>query len=108
VPPPVTDKVTFVTGAVNDAETLVVALIVKLQPPVPAHAPPQPPNVEPPVGVALSDIPEPEGKLALQVPLALPALTVQLIPLPVTVPWPVPPPVTDSVLFVTGVPVTQI
>jgi hypothetical protein len=43
-------------GAVNEAETLLLAFIVMVQPPVPEHHdPPQPLNVEPPVGVAVSE-----------------------------------------------------
>jgi hypothetical protein len=48
-------------AAVYDADTLMLVFIVTLQPPGPEHAPPQPLNVEPPVGVAISDtaVPDP-------------------------------------------------
>jgi hypothetical protein len=76
--------------------------MVKLQPPDPEHAPPQPVSVDPPVGVAVSDISVPDRLNAVHVPLVLPALIVQLIPLPVTVPWPVPYPVTVKGSLITG------
>jgi hypothetical protein len=38
-----------------------LVFIVTLQPPAPEHAPPQPLNVEPPVGVAASDTGVPDA-----------------------------------------------
>jgi len=92
----------------KDADTFVLLVIVRLQLPAPPHAPPHVLKVEPAAGVAVSDTPVPDGRVALHVPLAVPALMVQLIPLPVTVPWPLPPPDTISVTFDVEVWVTQI
>ena len=64
----------------------------------PVHAPLNPVKVPPPVAVAFSVTALPDAKLDWQVPLATPEVTVQLIPagVLVTVPEPVPEPVTVS------------
>jgi hypothetical protein len=60
------------------------ASIVRLQVPVPLHAPPQPWNIQPLTGVAVSVTGVPELKLALHVePQLMPAG--ELVTLP---PWP--------------------
>jgi hypothetical protein len=97
VPVPVTVRVKLVlTGAVNVAVTLRAWLIVTWQVVVPLHEPDHPPNVWPLAGVAVSVTTVPLLYDALQFPL--PVVIVQLIPegLDVTVPFPVPAPVTVS------------
>ncbi len=87
VPPPVlvTVKVAVAGGASKVAVTVWLPFIVTTQAPVPLQAPPQPANVEPPVGVAVSVTVVPLGNVALHV-------VPQLMPpgLLVTVPVPVP------------------
>ena len=71
------------------ALTFWFAVIVRLQVPVPLHAPPQPWNIQPLAGVAVRVTGVPELKLALQVELqSIP--TGELVTLP---PWP---PATDT------------
>jgi hypothetical protein len=72
-------------GSVNDAPTVVFAFKSTLQVPVPEHAPDQPLNVAPALGVAVSTTLVPELNDALHV-------APQLIPagLLVTVPFPLP------------------
>jgi hypothetical protein len=75
---------------VKVAETLVFALIVPVQAPVPLHAPPQPAKLHPVAGVAIKLPSVPAGRFAVQVvPQSIPA------GLLVTVPWPLV--VTESV-----------
>ena len=64
--------------------TVVSALIVKVQVPVPVHGPLQPVNAESDVGVAISATSEPTGKLAVQVaPQSMPAGLERTPPVPV-------------------------
>lgn len=83
--------------AVKVAVTVVAALRVTVQPPVPLHPPPdQPPKVDPAAAVAVSVTAAPELKVAVHV-------APQLIPAgeDVTVPEPVPVLATVSVGFTT-------
>ena len=85
------------TGAANAAVTVLSCVSVSWQV-APLHAPLKPVKLPPPLAVALSVTAVPEAKLAWQVPLATPDVTVQLIPpgVLVTVPEPPPEPVTVS------------
>src|SRR5687767_8486745 len=80
-----------VPPVLNVAVALRAAVIVKTQPPVPVHAPLQPPKVDPLAAAAVSVTDAPLAKLAVHV-------APQLIPLgdEVTVPVPVPAFVTAS------------
>jgi hypothetical protein len=101
VPASVTVNAKLFALAVKFAVTAVVAVIVRPHVPVPSQGPaPQPANVDPLVGVAVSVICVPLAKLAEQV-------VGQLIPagVLVTVPVPVPPSVMVSVSLVLAVPV---
>jgi hypothetical protein len=102
--PPKSSSDGFVDGAFGDAEgmnaavTLRAALIATTQLPVPLHAPPQPPNIDPACGVAVSITDAPEAKLSPQVlPHEMPAGT------DVTVPVPDPNFETDNAYVIPGV-----
>ncbi|HET7229072.1 MAG TPA: hypothetical protein VFJ16_03685 [Longimicrobium sp.] len=84
------------TSAVKAAVTLRVRIIVTWQVPVPVQSPDHPANALGPAAVGFNVTSVPAANDAVQVPLALPPLMVQLIPpgLDVTVPLPVPPPIT--------------
>jgi hypothetical protein len=81
-----------------------------MQFPVPVHAPLQPVNALPALGVATSVTDVPDGYDWTQVPLVAPAVTVQLIaglaPDVATLPFPVPAPCTVSAYVGTNVAVT--
>jgi hypothetical protein len=96
LPEPLPVTVSGEAPNVNEALTPVAPFIVTAQLPAPLHAPPQAPKPLPGAGATLSVTCDPCAKLAEQVPLAAPALMVQLIPAGalVTVPAPVPAPVT--------------
>jgi hypothetical protein len=95
VPAFVTDKVKFVVLGANVAVTLVAAVTVTTQVPVPEQGAPQPVKVDPVAGAAVSVTCVPLAKLAEQVaPQLIPAGAL------VTVPVPVPAFVTDKVKFV--------
>ncbi len=88
------------TGAVNPADTLLVALGAIVTAQVgPAQAPVNPLKLLLPLTAATSATAPPDGNEALHVPLATPALIVHAMPLGelVTLPLPVPKPVTASV-----------
>ena len=76
------------------AVTFIALFIVVTQVPVPLHAPLQPVNVEPPVGVAVNVTISPQLKLLLQ-------LELQLIPAGELVTFPVPP-VTEFTVRLSG------
>ena len=94
VPPPLRTDSAYVTGKTNDAVTVrawdsVTTHVVD----VPVHAPPQPANVlTPPVAAAVSVTTVPDAKVPKQAPLCDAAETLQLSPLPVTLPVPFEPP----------------
>jgi hypothetical protein len=81
-----------------------------MQFPVPEHAPLQPVNALPALGVATSVTDVPELYVAEHVPLVTPAVTVQamagLAPEVATLPFPVPAPCTVSAYVGTNVAVT--
>jgi hypothetical protein len=96
VPPALTVRV--YCGGLNVAVMVTLLFTVALHVPVPEHAPPlQPPNVLPPVGVAVRDIAVPCWTVIWQVPLSTPFVMVQLRPPPATVPLPAPPEFTVTV-----------
>jgi len=75
-------------GPLNVAVTDVAAVSVKLQVPVPLHAPDHPPNVELALGVAVSVTGVPLAKLALHVcPQLIPAGLLLIVPAPVPALW---------------------
>jgi hypothetical protein len=97
--PPSAMEIVWVLGT-NEAVTDRAPFIVRAQEPVPVQEPPQPPNDWFAAGVAVRPTAMPAAKLAWQVPpLATPLVMVQLMPAGelVTVPLPVPPPVTVTV-----------
>jgi hypothetical protein len=85
-PPPPIVIVSDLMAAWKDAPTLLAALIVTVQAPVPVHAPDHPAKSASPTGAAESVTVEPAAGLATQAPL-VPAP--QSIPEPVTFPFPV-------------------
>ena len=96
-PAPATVIVPGAGGAVNATVAVAGAASVTTHG-LPTHAPPHPVKVELPPGAAVSVTAVPAAKSAAQVPLATPAVRVQLIPVgaDVTVPDPLPLPVRVS------------
>ena len=94
------DRVNYVTAPVKVAVTVVAALKVTVQVPVPVHPPPlQPLKVEPAAGAAVSVTAVPLAKLAEQV-------TPQVMPVGALVTVPAPVPAFETVSAKGGVKVT--